>query len=631
MRDADRRVLLLHIAVARPYDARELARRTARPHEAVRRELAVLMDAGLVHLHDGALRVSSPEPIVDEASTEQVREIHDQVLAELTAETGAVRPSALVALAESGCREEGLLRLLVRAVADHPDDTTVAGSLATVARGLGKSDDELVLLRAADAAAAGYPEHVLALVEGLLVSDVASSREQAALLAAGAHVQGGRLDRAAAMYRHVGEERIGIAGGWAVLVAVGLGDADAARSWRAAMGNEGLTSYSAGIVDLADGLLESLSGEGDDAVDLLARSISTLAPFGEESLLPESPAALAALVAMGRGEPTTAEVLLDRALEVDLGGVAGRLRHKLLRSWALMMQGRLDAAESGIEHADFPARLCDRDLLLYWCLRAGIARRRTEPAEMQAAWRKIRGRIVGLRVTLYELLALGEMMVVASRLRTHIGRDALRIEQLVQSALEMLDGLGNPVVWAAPLHWHGVQAAFAADEPSALIPHANALVSAGRTSRYAATLAAAGQTWLEMLRGETDFTSVERSARALAESGHVWDASRLAAQAALQHPQQERSLAMMQLAREIGRDHDRSAVSKSKTSVLTRRELEVGRLVLDGQGYRAIGERLFISPKTVEHHVARMRSRLGATSRGELLERLHDIMLEERR
>ena len=49
--------------------------------------------------------------------------------------------------------------------------------------------------------------------------------------------------------------------------------------------------------------------------------------------------------------------------------------------------------------------------------------------------------------------------------------------------------------------------------------------------------------------------------------------------------------------------------------------------VLEGHGYRAIGERLFISPKTVEHHVARIRSRLGATSRGELLERLHDILV----
>lgn len=629
--EQDRRSLLLHIAAVRPYDAEEISRRTARPHDAVRRDLSALMDAGLVHLHDGSLHVSSADRVVAEASPGQLREIHGQVLAEASS-GGAVRPASLVALAETGCRETALLNLLVRAVGDHPEDAAVAGGLAAVARDLGRSDEEVALLRAADAAARGRSEEVLALVEDLLASDAAPLRQRAALLAAGAHMQSGRLDRAAAMHRHVGEERIGVDGGWAALVAVGLGDAAAARGWRAAMGEEGLTSYSSGMADLADGVLESLEGEGEQAVDLLARSLATLAPLPPDGApLPETPAALAALVAMGRGEPSTAETLLDRALEAGLGGAGGGLRHALLRSWAQMMQGRLDAAERGLEIPGIPAELCDRDRLLLWSLRAGIARRRTEPLEMKAAWREIRGCIVGLRITLLDLLPLGEMMVVAARLRPHIGRDALRVEQLVRGALDLLDRLGNPVVWAAPLHWHGVQAAFATDDPAALIPHANALAAAGRTSRYAATLAAAGRTWLEVLRGDADFSSVEASARALAGSGHAWDASRLAAQAALRHPQRERALSMMQLAREIGRDHDRRASSTSRASVLTKRELEVGRLVLDGQGYRAIGERLFISPKTVEHHVARMRSRLGATSRGELLERLHDIIAEERR
>lgn len=85
---------------------------------------------------------------------------------------------------------------------------------------------------------------------------------------------------------------------------------------------------------------------------------------------------------------------------------------------------------------------------------------------------------------------------------------------------------------------------------------------------------------------------------------------------------------MMQLAREISKEHTSSEYTRMGTTTLTTRELEVSRLVLDGQGYRAIGEQLFISPKTVEHHVARIRSRLGASSRAELLEKLHDIMTQ---
>jgi DNA-binding CsgD family transcriptional regulator len=44
--------------------------------------------------------------------------------------------------------------------------------------------------------------------------------------------------------------------------------------------------------------------------------------------------------------------------------------------------------------------------------------------------------------------------------------------------------------------------------------------------------------------------------------------------------------------------------------------------VVEGRTYREIGGRLFISAKTVEHHVSRMRQRLGASDRSDLLARL---------
>ena len=42
--------------------------------------------------------------------------------------------------------------------------------------------------------------------------------------------------------------------------------------------------------------------------------------------------------------------------------------------------------------------------------------------------------------------------------------------------------------------------------------------------------------------------------------------------------------------------------------------------------YRDIGAQLFISAKTVEHHVARIRRRLGAESRSEMLSMLRAIL-----
>jgi DNA-binding NarL/FixJ family response regulator len=50
---------------------------------------------------------------------------------------------------------------------------------------------------------------------------------------------------------------------------------------------------------------------------------------------------------------------------------------------------------------------------------------------------------------------------------------------------------------------------------------------------------------------------------------------------------------------------------------LSRRETDVLRLLADGLSNREIAERLFISPKTAEHHVSRIYSKLGLSTRAE--------------
>ena len=55
---------------------------------------------------------------------------------------------------------------------------------------------------------------------------------------------------------------------------------------------------------------------------------------------------------------------------------------------------------------------------------------------------------------------------------------------------------------------------------------------------------------------------------------------------------------------------------------LSERELDVARLVLQGKTYAEIGEAIFISPRTVEHHVASIKRRLEATSRSDLIAKL---------
>ena len=62
---------------------------------------------------------------------------------------------------------------------------------------------------------------------------------------------------------------------------------------------------------------------------------------------------------------------------------------------------------------------------------------------------------------------------------------------------------------------------------------------------------------------------------------------------------------------------------------LSTREQEIARRVLTGLTYKEIGGQLFISAKTVEHHVARIRRRLGATSRRELFGHLQVMLAPE--
>ncbi|MDP8908940.1 MAG: response regulator transcription factor [Chloroflexota bacterium] len=50
-------------------------------------------------------------------------------------------------------------------------------------------------------------------------------------------------------------------------------------------------------------------------------------------------------------------------------------------------------------------------------------------------------------------------------------------------------------------------------------------------------------------------------------------------------------------------------------SLLTSREIEVLQLLVDGHTDRQIADTLFISPRTVSHHVANILAKVGVKSR----------------
>jgi DNA-binding CsgD family transcriptional regulator len=387
---------------------------------------------------------------------------------------------------------------------------------------------------------------------------------------------------------------------------------------------------------MAHGVLQSVGTGTDTAADTaaalstLTRAAALLEPVGRAALLQDTPAALTALVALHCGELDVADSVLDRAVGAGVGGGAARSRHALLRAWVAMLRGDLGRADVLAAEAltAAPNGLEPRDELFLQALRVGLARRRSNEPALVDAWVRAREAVLRHPIDLFGLLPLGELIVAAARLG-----DSLRLAPHLAAAQALLGALGNPPLWATPLHWCGAQAAILTDDASALRPHAAALVHAARTSPYAATLARAGRCWLLVLAGEIDPLGVVSVAEALAGAGLTWDGSRLAGQAAARVQDPRARATLLSCARALTETHGddgtprRTERAETTAAVgpagqLSEREREVAQLVVDGQTYREIGGRLYISAKTVEHHVSRMRQRLGAGTRSDLLARL---------
>lgn len=74
-----------------------------------------------------------------------------------------------------------------------------------------------------------------------------------------------------------------------------------------------------------------------------------------------------------------------------------------------------------------------------------------------------------------------------------------------------------------------------------------------------------------------------------------------------------------------------AAAEAGPLDVLTRRELDVAELVAEGHTNRAIAERLYLSPRTVESHVARILQKTGLRSRAGIARHLDTAMRQPRR
>lgn len=387
---------------------------------------------------------------------------------------------------------------------------------------------------------------------------------------------------------------------------------------------------------LQTGLTATLAARADGAalVDLV-RSAEMYTRSRVTAPQCEVPAVIAAVVALNLGRVPTARMILDDAIAHDHGGRWARPRLLLWNAWAAVQSAQPIVARDLLSRAfaAAPAGLCPRDELLGHAVRVAIARRYEDASGLEAAWRDARGFLLRADVDLFLLLPLSEFVGAAARL----GGDD-RVDDLLSDAMEIVERLGAPPLWAAHVRWAGIQQGILLSSPERLAPHAKALVAAAAHSRIAAHMARAGRVWTDVLAGTVHADAVTSAAEGLAEIGLMWDAARLAGHGAARSADRRVAAQLLACAREMHpNDGTRrlSATTADGTAesgrphpeeVLSEREIEVARLVLQGKTYAEIGESIFISPRTAEHHIAHIRRRLGATSRSEVLVRLRLLL-----
>ncbi|NYF97320.1 helix-turn-helix transcriptional regulator [Janibacter cremeus] len=367
------------------------------------------------------------------------------------------------------------------------------------------------------------------------------------------------------------------------------------------------------------GLQDSLTGATADAVGQLVKAAHLLPP-APSALSPYPISLVAGWAALHLGDSATARAVAERARPSLRPHIVQR---ELLLGWAALWQGNPPGAR---DHADRAASgLHDsqlRNRLVLAGLRSGIARRTTDEAAAVHAWTDATQCLGRVEPDLFMLLALGELNIAAVRMH-----QAEVLTADLDRAHELLENLGSPPLWSTPLNWSSVQAAILANQPAAIAPHATALLHAAEHHPFAARLASAGKAWMHVLARNVDPAEVHSAVIGLTRVGQAWDGARLAAHAAARCEDPREAAALRELARSLrdpDQDRGESAVGQSVPGsvLLSEREVEVVRLVLDGKTYREVGEMLYLSPRTVEHHMARIRQRSGAQTRSELLERL---------
>nr|NLI50076.1 helix-turn-helix transcriptional regulator [Propionibacterium sp.] len=531
-------------------------------------------------------------------------------------------PATLLALATPGLRDPRLAAAL-EAAGDGVlvEDPAQAASLYAAAAGAGAPAASLLPRRAEAALRAGELDEATRHVELLLLDRPLRDPHRTLPVALALLVRRGMADRAADLCRWHEADLTGSLRWVAAFVLISTGDRDAACAVLGRPATAAPTLFDGAAAIFHQGLAESLADDPTPALATLVRAAESAVFATTAPVLPDCPAAVGALAALHAGETDVAASLLRHDLDRR---VCDEPRLRLLLGWALLMAGDLAGAAAERDRARAAGALDTRDSFWAAALDCALARRGDDPHLLRAAWAAAREALLRQPIDLFCLLPLGELLLVATRLDAEGD-----VAGPLHAAWSLLERMGDPILWAAPLHWAAIQAAILANRPPEVAPHARRLVAASARYRYAAMLAGAGRAWMRVLAGDVESPAVLAAATALARGGQAWEGSRLLGHAASRCTERRDSAFLLDAARHLaaaGPAAPEAREGGGRLVALSGREQDVARLVVEGRTYREIGQTLFLSARTVEHHVARIKRRLGAETRTELLDQLRALV-----
>jgi DNA-binding CsgD family transcriptional regulator len=434
----------------------------------------------------------------------------------------------------------------------------------------------------------------------------------------------GRLERSHQLYGQIEGHPQLTADATAALAAtalVGLGRLDEARE-RSRPPADPLDARA----DVARFLGEAVISHSTDpqsSAPLFVEAAEALERVDLDMVLPESPHALAALCLSLSGDLMAAEALLQRAVVGTPAGPAFDPRHRLLMAWVHLRSARYELPTRELADID-PEPLDSRDRLLHAAIGAGLARRSGDVPALRAAWADAEPALLRGVGDLFHLEPLAELILASARLRHRE-----RAQPVIDALSEAVGRVGEARAWTIPSAWLQVQLAVE-DEDVDAARAATAIINdiVPATAAQEALRAVAG-IWCGLLEDRVQPEEVVEVASELAAAHLPWEASRVAGQAAVRVRDQATARRLLEQARTFHHDPDSPTGAVASDAGLTSREVDVGRYVLDGLTYREIGAQLYISPKTVEHHVARIRRKVQASTRAEMLAALRDLFSDQ--